>query len=159
MFLGHFALGVAAKPAAPRLPIWAPFLAPQAMDVVFLPLTAIGVEGSSHGDYGQSEIDAAYSHSILSALAIAGLVFWITKRVWKSDRSAWKKGIQAFNAPVLQFVSPYAQPRTGPLVHTISTRNRTPYYIWRVGNLLSRYSLWGKVASPLWKKLIQNWPP
>ena len=89
MFLGHFALGVAAKPAAPQLPIWALFLAPQAMDLVFLPLTAIGVEGSSHGDYGQSEFDATYSHSILSALAIAGVVFLITRRVWKSDRSAW----------------------------------------------------------------------
>lgn len=89
MFLGHFAIGVAAKPAAAKLPIWALFLAPQALDLVFLPLVAVGVEGSSHGDYGQSEIDAAYSHSIAGALAIAGLVFWITKRIWKSDRSAW----------------------------------------------------------------------
>lgn len=89
MFLGHFALGVATKPAAPKLPIWALFLAPQAMDLVFLGLGALGVEGSSHGDYGQSEIDATYSHSIVGALAIAGLVFWIARKVWKSERSAW----------------------------------------------------------------------
>ncbi len=89
MFLGHFAIGVATKPAAPALPIWALFLAPQALDLVFLPLTAVGVEGSSHGDYGQSEIDAAYSHSIVGALAIAALVFVVARKVWKSDRSAW----------------------------------------------------------------------
>ncbi len=88
MFLGHFAIGVAAKPATPDLPIWALFLAPQALDLVFLPLTAFGVEGSSHGDYGQSEIDAAYSHSIVGALVIAGLVFWIARKIWKSDRNA-----------------------------------------------------------------------
>lgn len=89
MFLGHFAIGVAAKPFTPELPIWALFLAPQALDLVFLPLTAIGLEGSSHGDYGQSEIDAAYSHSMFGALAIAGLVFLAARRIWKSDRNAW----------------------------------------------------------------------
>lgn len=89
MFLGHFALGVATKAAASKLPIWALFLAPQALDLVFLPLVAVGVEGSSHGDYGQSEIDASYSHALVSALAIGALVFWIARKVWKSERNAW----------------------------------------------------------------------
>lgn len=89
MFPGHFAIGVAAKPLTPELPIWALFLAPQALDLVFLPLNAFGLEGSSHGNYGQSVIDAAYSHSMVGALAIAGLVFWIARKIWKSDHSAW----------------------------------------------------------------------
>lgn len=89
MFLGHFAAGVATKPAAPTLPIWALFLAPQALDLAFLPLVAVGAEGFEQGDYGQDEIDALYSHSIIGALIISAAVFWIGKKLWKSNTGAW----------------------------------------------------------------------
>lgn len=89
MFLGHFAAGVAAKPVAPELPIWALLVAPQAMDLAFLPLVAAGVEGFDQGDFGQDRIDALYSHSIIGALVISAAVFWIAKKLWKSDKGAW----------------------------------------------------------------------
>jgi hypothetical protein len=49
MFLGHLTMGVATKVAAPKVPIWALFLAPQALDLVFIPLVAIGLEGDVQG--------------------------------------------------------------------------------------------------------------
>lgn len=44
MFLGHFALGLAAKPLAPRVPLPVLLAAPQLMDVVWPILVGIGVE-------------------------------------------------------------------------------------------------------------------
>ena len=89
MFLGHFAAGVVIKPAAPTVPIWALFLAPQALDLAFIPLVAVGIEDLDQGDYGQDGIDALYSHSIIGAIVISAAVFWIAKKAWKSDKSAW----------------------------------------------------------------------
>src|SRR5690348_9677291 len=44
MFLGHFALGLAAKPLAPRVPLPVLLAAPQLMDLVWPILVGIGVE-------------------------------------------------------------------------------------------------------------------
>jgi hypothetical protein len=46
-FIGHFALGTMVKPLALTLPIWALVIAPQFMDLLFLPLVAVGVEGQT----------------------------------------------------------------------------------------------------------------
>ena len=89
MFLGHFAMGVATKPVAPKVPVWALFLAPQAMDLAFLPLVAIGLEGFEQGQYGQDKIDALYTHSLVGALIISAVIFWVGKKVWKTDFHAW----------------------------------------------------------------------
>lgn len=89
MFLGHFALGVATKPAMPSLPVGALLLAPQAMDLVFLPLVAVGAEGFEQGDYGQDGIDALYSHSVVGAVLISLAVFWLARRLWRSATGAW----------------------------------------------------------------------
>ncbi len=97
MFLGHFALGVAAKPAAPALPVGALLIAPQAMDLVFLPLVAVGAEGIEQGDYGQDGIDALYSHSIVGALLISVAVYLLAKAVWKSTNGAWLLALLSFS--------------------------------------------------------------
>jgi len=89
MFLGHFAIGVAAKPAAPEVPVWALFLAPQALDLLFLPLVAVGLEGFEQGLYGQDKISALYTHSLLGALLISAAIFFIGKKVWQTNSTAW----------------------------------------------------------------------
>lgn len=71
MFLGHFALGVATKPLTPKLPVWILFLAPQLMDLLFLPLVALGLEGYEPGPYGHDVLDATYTHSLVGAALIA----------------------------------------------------------------------------------------
>ena len=87
MFIGHFALGTMVKPLAPTLPIWALVAAPQFMDLLFLPLVAVGVEGYTSGPFGHSEIDALYTHSLVGAALVAALAYWIGVSVWKT-RSA-----------------------------------------------------------------------
>lgn len=89
MFLGHFAIGAATKQIAPEVPIWALLLAPQALDLIFLPFVAVGLEGYVQGQYGQDEINALYTHSLVGALLISAVVFWIAKKVWKTNFHAW----------------------------------------------------------------------
>ena len=84
MFIGHFALGTLVKPMAPALPIWALVAAPQFMDLLFLPLVAVGVEGYVSGPFGHSEIDALYTHSLVGAALIAAFAFWIGTYFWKT---------------------------------------------------------------------------
>lgn len=86
MFLGHFAIGIATKPLAPKLPIWILFLAPQFMDLLFLPLVAVGLEGYQQGTYGHDQINALYTHSLIGALLIAGVAYWIGNRFWRAAR-------------------------------------------------------------------------
>ena len=89
MFLGHFALAAATKPAAPEVPVWALMAASQAMDIAFIPMMAVGLERITSAGYGTAEIHADYTHSIVGTLVIAGIVFAIAKAVWKTQRVAW----------------------------------------------------------------------
>lgn len=87
MFIGHFALGTMVKPLAPTLPIWALVAAPQFMDLLFMPLVAVGVEGYVSGPFGHSQIDALYTHSLVGAALIAAFAYWIGVTVWKTRAS------------------------------------------------------------------------
>ena len=87
MFLGHFAVGVATKPLAPKMPIWILFLAPQFMDLLFLPLVALGIEGFQQGAYGHDHIDALYTHSLVGAVVIALGAYWIGTYFWKTTQA------------------------------------------------------------------------
>jgi hypothetical protein len=82
MFIGHFALGVATKKIAPTLPIWILLLAPQFMDLMFMPLVALGIEGYVLGAYGHDTLDALYTHSLVGAAVIAALAYWIGNKFW-----------------------------------------------------------------------------
>ena len=79
MFIGHFALGFAAKRAAPRLSLAALFAAAQLADVIWPFLLAAGVEQVRivPGITAFTPLDFIsypYSHSLL-ALALWGLLF------------------------------------------------------------------------------------
>lgn len=82
MFIGHFAMGVATKKLAPTLPIWILLLAPQFMDLLFMPLVALGIEGYTPGPYGHDTLEAYYTHSLVGAVLIAGAAYWIGNRFW-----------------------------------------------------------------------------
>ena len=85
MFIGHFALGVATKKIAPTLPIWILLLAPQFMDLMFMPLVALGIEGYELGAYGHDTLDALYTHSLVGAAVIAALAYWIGNKFWRDS--------------------------------------------------------------------------
>ena len=101
MFLGHFAVGVAAKPKAPQLPIWILFLAPQFLDVVFLALFPFGIEGvHPEGNldvYGQFKGNILYTHSLVGALAISAVAFGIGKKFWRTSFNGWVLAALSFS--------------------------------------------------------------
>lgn len=104
MMLGHFAVAAAAKPAAPEVPVWAMMVSSQAMDVVFIPMVMLGLESITMAGYGQSTINAYYTHSIVGALIIAAIVFAIGKAVWKTQRAAWTLGVLSASHWLLDLV-------------------------------------------------------
>lgn len=64
-------------------------MAPQALDLVFLPLVAFGIENYQPGLYGQDHIEAYYMHSLVGATLISGVLYWIGKKVWKTNFHGW----------------------------------------------------------------------
>jgi hypothetical protein len=82
---GHFGFAAMVKSREPQVPLWSLMLASQWMDVVFVPLFALGIErivpiasAGPHPGYGEGVIYADYTHSLVGALGIAatyGLVF------------------------------------------------------------------------------------
>jgi hypothetical protein len=85
MFIGHFAVGVATKKLAPTIPIWVLLLAPQLMDLLFVPLVALGIEGYEPGPYGHDVLEAYYTHSLVGAAVIAVFAYWIGNRFWRDS--------------------------------------------------------------------------
>jgi hypothetical protein len=76
MIAGHFGLAAAVKAKAPQTPLWALMLATQLLDAVFVVLfLAGGIESFTavtDGTYGESLIEAYWTHSLVGALALAG---------------------------------------------------------------------------------------
>ena len=97
MFIGHFAVAAATKPVVPRVPVWMLFVASQLLDVLFLPLVALGIESIEPAGYGQSTIHAYYTHSLVGALLIAAGAYWLGKRVWQTSRAAWTLAALTFS--------------------------------------------------------------
>jgi hypothetical protein len=86
MFLGHFALGFAAKRAVPRVSLAVLFAAAQLADLLWPVLVATGLEAAriDPGNTAVTPIDFVsypYSHSLL-ALAIWGMLFGLAYRAW-----------------------------------------------------------------------------
>jgi len=85
MFLGHYALGLAAKRAAPRLPLGVLFLAAQLADILWPFLLALGLEEVRihPGDTAFTPLEFVsypYSHSLV-LLAVWGLAAgWLLAR-------------------------------------------------------------------------------
>lgn len=90
MFLGHFAIGLAARPLAPRAPLPVLLAAPQVLDIVWPVLVATGVE---HARLEPGHLPAAplvlehmpYSHSLVAAAGWA-LLFALGYLVVTRDR-------------------------------------------------------------------------
>jgi hypothetical protein len=85
MFIGHFALGFAAKRVSPRVPLAALFAAAQFADLLWPVLVAAGLEvvRIDPGNTASTPLDFVsypYSHSLL-ALVLWGLLFgWIGQK-------------------------------------------------------------------------------
>lgn len=90
MFLGHFAVGLAARPLAPRVPLPVLLLAPQLLDVLWPVLVATGVERArlepGHLDASALVLEhVPYSHSGLATAGWAALAA-LAYLAWSRDR-------------------------------------------------------------------------
>jgi membrane-bound metal-dependent hydrolase YbcI (DUF457 family) len=91
MFIGHFALGFAAKRWTPRVSLAALFGAAQLADLLWPALVALGIEQVriDPGNTASTPLDFVsypYSHS-LAALVVWGILFgWLCRRVVPDSR-------------------------------------------------------------------------
>jgi hypothetical protein len=91
MFVGHFALGFAAKRWTPRVSLAALFAAAQLADLLWPVLVALGIEQVriDPGNTASTPLDFVsypYSHS-LAALVVWGVLFgWLCRRFVPEDR-------------------------------------------------------------------------
>ncbi|WP_439874470.1 permease [Bacillus mycoides] len=106
MFAGHFGLAAVVKTKSPKLPLWALMLSTQLLDVIFLPLYALGVETiepiNSNG-YGEAIIHADYSHSLIGALFIALVAGMVGMRFW-GKRGGFVVGAVVFSHWILDLL-------------------------------------------------------
>jgi hypothetical protein len=89
MIAGHFGFAAAVKSREPQVPLWSLMLACQWMDVVFVPLFALGIErivpvatAGPHMGYGEGVIYADYTHSLLGALVLAAAYGLVSAWRW-----------------------------------------------------------------------------
>lgn len=77
MIAGHFGFAAMIKARERATPLWALMLATQWLDVVFVPLYAMGIERiepiPGPPGYGRGVIYADYTHSLLGSLVLAGM--------------------------------------------------------------------------------------
>lgn len=87
MIAGHFGFAAIVKSRVPEVPLWALMLATVWLDVVFVPLYAAGIEtlepvpGVLPG-YGGSIIHATYTHSLVGAVLLSGLLGLAATAKW-----------------------------------------------------------------------------
>ncbi len=93
MFLGHFAVGLAARPLAPRLPLAVLLAAPQALDLVWPVMVGLGLERAriepGHLEASPLVLEhMPYSHSLVAALGWALLCALGYRLVTRDRRGA-----------------------------------------------------------------------
>lgn len=82
MFMGHYGISFAAKPAHKALPLWLCFLAVQWLDFWWGTLVIAGVEKFRVGPGGLEFFYMPYSHSLPGALALSVLLGLIATAFW-----------------------------------------------------------------------------
>ena len=96
MFLGHFSIGVAAKPFLPQVHIGVLLLATQLLDVMVILLIPWGIEGIAAGskplDYGGIIAKVPISHSLPVTLLMSVGAGLIATRYWKSRKTGFIVG-------------------------------------------------------------------
>jgi hypothetical protein len=110
VFVGHFALGFAAKRVAPSVSLWVAFVACQWLDLVWPVLVLAGVERVrvEPGVTAFTPLDFQsypWSHSLLMALIWSALGFFLARRVHFGKRAAAVVALLVLSHWLLDWVS------------------------------------------------------
>ena len=100
--LAHLSVGLAAKPAAPKIPIWVLILVAYGIDLVFFPFMVAGLE-----QFPQDGVvgTAPGSHSLLMAVVWSTLAAGIARLVTKDTRITLVIGLLFFSHWAVDFIS------------------------------------------------------
>jgi hypothetical protein len=110
MFIGHFALGLAAKKASPKLNLGLLFIACQLLDLIWPVLVLLGVEMVSvdHSATAVTPFDFSYypySHSLLMTCIYGLVIGLITGKVLKSTRAGIVIGLVVLSHWILDLLT------------------------------------------------------
>lgn len=107
MILGHYGLAVGLKAREPATPLWVLMLATVWLDIVFVPLLAIGAESlekvAGAGPYGGLVIHANYTHSLVGAAFLSVALGLTAARGW-GPRSGVVVGLVSLSHWLLDLV-------------------------------------------------------
>jgi hypothetical protein len=105
---GHFAIGFAAKPAAPKSPLLVLLLATEVLDLLSFGFVTIGIEEVSYSftDFIQGNIvlSVPWSHGLFMSVIWSVLASAITFLIYRERRTASIIGLVVFSHWVLDFV-------------------------------------------------------
>jgi hypothetical protein len=109
--LGHFAIGLAAKPSAPIVPIWVFLLASWLLDLLGFLFQTLGFE-----DFGATEISFAqgiqvvvpasvpWSHGLLISIVWSVLFGIVIFLIYRDQRTSVILGLAVFSHWILDFI-------------------------------------------------------
>ena len=95
--IGHFAVGLAAKPLAPKVPLGVLFLATVSLDILAIAFGFAGIEGVKSGIPWSHGLFMSVIWSVVAALSAA--------RLYRQYRAGVIVGLLVFSHWVLDFVS------------------------------------------------------
>ena len=97
MGFGHCAVGLAAKPAAPRVPLGILLLATMMLDVLAIAFGWMGIEGAKTG--------IPWSHSLFMSVIWSLAAAFLVARLYHDQRAGVIIGLLVFSHWVLDFIS------------------------------------------------------
>lgn len=96
--IGHFSLGLAVKPVAPKLPLGVLFLATWILDVLAIAFGFAGIEGEGIAGF-------PWSHGLFMSVVWSVLAALLAARIYRDHRAGVVVGLLVFSHWVLDFVS------------------------------------------------------
>lgn len=110
MFIGHFAVGLAAKKWSPKVNLGFSFMACQLLDLIWPVLVLIGIE-KVHVDPLATKVTPfdfeyyPYSHSLVMTILYSGLIGFLAFRIYKNLKSALVLGFVVLSHWILDFIT------------------------------------------------------
>jgi hypothetical protein len=109
--IGHLAVGFAAKPAAPKIPLWVYLAASETNDLLYFAFTAVGLEQKvsmitsfTEGVRYSSLVSNPWSHGLFMSVVWTALAAVIAQLVWRDRRSSLLIGAVVFSHWILDFL-------------------------------------------------------
>jgi len=107
MFIGHYGIAYIVKKKACDIPLWLLFASVQLLDIIAFTLVLLGIEKASYtpsvNPFFRNYLNLPYSHSLIGALLISAIVFFIFRAMKKSSW-AWILGLCVLSHWVIDLI-------------------------------------------------------